>query len=51
MLQSRPTLNEVMPVRLSGSFKFDMNLTQFLGIVASILSIVGSIATLAVLWK
>jgi hypothetical protein len=40
-------------MRLSGNFKFNLNLdlTRLLGIIASILSIIGSAAMLAALWK
>lgn len=46
-----PALCEVMSVRLSGNFRFNLDLGQLLAIVASILSIIGSVATLLVLWK
>lgn len=38
-------------MRLSGNFKFKLDLGQLLAIIASVLSIVGSVATLVVLWK
>lgn len=38
-------------MRLSGNFKFNLDLGQLLAIVASVLSIIGSVATLMVLWR
>jgi hypothetical protein len=38
-------------MRLSGNIKFNLDLGELLRIVASVLSIVGSVATLVVLCK
>lgn len=51
IVSAMPALYEVMSVRLSGNFKFNLDLGQLLTIIAAVLSIIGSIATLVVLWR